>query len=493
VLAFGIWSRMPPRVIPAGALGRLAQAARRVETAADLAPLAPLARAAVSEELARPVPSHLQVADLLMVAYIAERPREDRQVADLRFLVDQVRVRRPETAPEKVSAGPAGFGPRWGWVRPLLATAAAGLPEAAVAEGEGTGAALEAARRGILRGDYEGALAHLAPAAETAVLRAWCLSVLGRKAEAAVALEGIDRTAEGPLARLVRADLALAAGGVGEAVKEYETLADQHDRYWFAAGYLYRYELRDLRSAGACFRRVAEAPLADYVRKAFARELALAETPGPEPLVAVDFEDYQPGAMPKHWTLVRVRDGEFRVVEVPAGRALSQGPGTEFVTGQNDWADYTVQVDVKVLPGSAGQFGVAAAAYRGADGSGYVLELTADRLRILKQMPGRGRADPVVGQVHRLVLPPAEGWWYTLKLRVQRVETGVNVAGKVWRTDTPEPIGWHVAWTDTGQPEAGPLEGGRAGVQVRGARVLVDNLLITRNASSEELVATAKP
>jgi len=36
-----------------------------------------------------------------------------------------------------------------------------------------------------------------------------------------------------------------------------------------------------------------------------------------------------------------------------------------------------------------------------------------------------------------------------------------------------------------------PLAGGRAGVRVRGARVLVDNFLITRNLSSEELLAAA--
>jgi len=478
LVAVGIWTRMPHPVRPEGALGRLVRMGQETVRAVDLRPLGPVARAAVSEELARPDPSVSQVADLLLVAYIAERPREDRQTRDVRFLLEQVSERRP--VPER-TAWSAGEPPM---LASVLLTAT-GVVKVAPSTSP------VSARRRLLAGDYEGALDLLPAGGRGTVLRAWSLAALGRRAEAALVLEGADEVSDTPLARLLRADLALGTGHVTEAVRQYETLASEEDRYWFAAGYLYRYELRDARSAGACFRRLEGGPLADYVRRTFKADLAMAERPEPQPLIAVDFNDYAPGPLPQRWTLVRVRGGEFKVADVPLGRALSQGAGTEFVTGEPDWDDYTVQVDVKVLETDA-DYAVTATAYRRADNTGYGLELTPHRLRIVKQMarPEAGAA-PLVGRTHRLVLPPAEGWWYTLKVRVQQVDGGVNVAGKVWRSDTAEPLGWHVAWTDTGQPGAPPLVGGRAGIQVRDARILVDNLLITRNVASGEGLAAS--
>jgi len=485
LVAVGIWTRMPHTLRPEGALERLVRMGQETARAEDLRPLGPVARAAVSEELARPAPSAPQVADLLLVAYIAERPREDRQTSDVRFLLEQVSERRP--VPEG-TARAAGASPKPASV--LLTVYRAGRasssPPAEVAEPP-----LTEAKRRLLAGDYQAALDLLPSDGGGSVLRAWSLAALGRRAEAARVLAEADGGAEVPLARLLRADLALGAGDVAEAVRQYEDLATEEDRYWFAAGYLYRYELGDARAAGECFRRIEAGPLAGYVRRAFKADLAMAARPEPRPLLAVDFEDYAPGPLPAQWTLVRVRGGEFEVVDVPAGRALRQGAGTEFVTGEAEWADYTVQVDLKVLEAEA-DYAVTATAYRRADQTGYGLELTPQRLRVVKQMARPGAdAAPLVGRTHRLVLPPAEGWWYTLKVRVRRVEDGVNVAGKVWRSDTEEPLGWHVTWTDTGQPGAAPLVGGRAGVQVRDARILVDNLFITRNVASEERLAAS--
>ncbi|MBE3069555.1 MAG: hypothetical protein IMZ66_04890 [Planctomycetes bacterium] len=91
----------------------------------------------------------------------------------------------------------------------------------------------------------------------------------------------------------------------------------------------------------------------------------------------------------------------------------------------------------------------------------------------------------------RLDQPLARGWWYTMKMRVQRVDGGVSMAGKMWRTDEDEPLGWQVVWTDTGQGGVGPFAGGAAGVQISGARALVDNVVIARNKVSKEVFAAA--
>jgi len=486
LLAVGIWTNMAHPVRPDGALARLVRMGQKVTWAEELRPLGPVARAAVSEELARSEPSVLQVADLLLVATIAERTRQDRQTRDVRFLLEQIGARRPGLVDDADRLAQPGAG----MPACILLTAAADAA-GRVLPGDAAEEPLASAKRRLLAGDYQAALDLLPADGRGAVLRAWCLESLGHRAEAALVLAEADEVSGTPLARVLRADLALGAGDVTEAVQQYEDLAAAEQRYWFAAGYLYRYELRDARAAGECFQRLPDGPVARYVRRTFESDLAMAAGPEPEPLVAVDFDDYAAGPMPKNWTLVRVRGGEFEVVDVPVGRALSLGAGTEFVTGEPDWAEYTVQVDVKVRE-ARGDFAVTAGVYRGADHSGYGLELTPQRLRIMKQIvrPGAETA-PLEGQTHRLVLPPAEGWWYTLKVRVQRDEDGVSIAGKVWRSDTAEPLGWHVAWTDTGQPGVGPLEGGRAGVQVRGARVLIDNFLIIRNASSEDYLAAS--
>jgi len=484
--ALGFWTALPQEIQPRGALKRLVRSAHGIRRADRLRHLAPVARAAVSEELARREPSAEQVADLLLVAYIAERPREDRQAADVDFLLGEAwrRGRMAELAAAR---------PSW----PMLAsTVLAGAEAEAPSHGRTLAGdyrerPLAAARNRVLDGDYQGALEVLPGDGSGAVLKAWCLASLGRQAEAALVLSEAEDRADGPMARILRADVALGTQNVADAMAHYETLATENDHYWFAAGYLYRYELRDARGAGERFQRVRDGRMATYVTQAFHTELAMAEVPEPEPLVSVEFDNYSLGTLPKNWALVRVKGGEFEVVAVPGGKALVQGKGTEFVCGEPEWADYTIRMDVKVLA-SDDDFTVGAAAYRRADRTGYALQLTPQRLQIAKQYASGGpdRA-PLIAREHRLVLPPAEGWWYTLKVRVQRVDAGVSVAGKVWRSDLDEPLGWHVIWTDSGQAESEPLEGGRAGVQVRGAKVLVDNLVITRNVASNELVAVA--
>jgi len=132
-----------------------------------------------------------------------------------------------------------------------------------------------------------------------------------------------------------------------------------------------------------------------------------------------------------------------------------------------------------------------------------VLELLSGRLRILKQFSAERGAkkpadapseclgiEPKQAQMH-LGQAPAKGWWYTLKMRVQRVDNGVSVAGKFWRTDAEEPLGWQVVWTDTGQAGVGPLAGGAAGVQISGARVLIDNVVVSQDKVSKDVFAAA--
>jgi hypothetical protein len=76
-----------------------------------------------------------------------------------------------------------------------------------------------------------------------------------------------------------------------------------------------------------------------------------------------------------------------------------------------------------------------------------------------------------------------------MKIRVQHVGDGVNVAGKAWRSDLKEPLDWQVVWTDVGQAGSGPFVGGATGVQVSGAKVLIDNVVVTQNETAKDTVA----
>jgi hypothetical protein len=477
---------------PRGALERLVQETSQVAKMSDMRRLAPLVRAAVTEEMARPQPSSDQVADLLLASYIGRRPREDRQVADFRFLVAGVWSRRHEQPPVAAVVRPA-----WPMLASIILTQAVTPIGAATAAGAAD--SLGVAKSRMLSGDYADALAVLPPAENAAVLRAWCMELLGRSAQAGQVLAN----AKGTLPAVLRADLALSGQDIAETLRQYEMLAAGDDRYWFAAGYLCRYELADAAAAGVRFQRVRESNLLDYTSRTFQSELMAAGSGGPERLFAADFDNWNAGA-PAEMTLVRVHGGEFRVVDSGGrGKALEQDEisyrGAEFLVGEDDWSDYTLQFDVRVLE-SQGNYAIGAAAYRRADQTGYVLELSSGRVRLVKQLvaleaakkPGSGlpermRLEPVQAEVG-LEEPPARGWWYTMKIRVQHVPGGVSIAGKFWRSDTEEPLTPQVVWTDSGGAGAGPLLGGVAGVQVSGARVQVDNFVITRNESVGDLL-----
>jgi hypothetical protein len=487
LIVIAVRSVQEPPVVPQGSLQDLQVASVDLNSFGGIAPLALAARAAVTEELSRPSPSLEQVGDLLLVTYIAQYPKEQRQIDDVRFLVAGAWSRKL-SSPSVASAGAS-------W--PMLASVAL-----AQAETSPSGADATAAGRALmLKGDYEAALASLPIAPSASVARAWCLVCLNRSAEADNVLKEADRLSPSDMIRLMRANLALQNHDVGQALQGYEALAAKIDRFWFTAGYICRYEQADAEGAGRRFQRIKNPEMASYVANKFKFELAAAQPKEREVLLTEDFDGYDEG-VPNLWTLVQAHDSEFHVVQVPHGRALQQDEvnfrGAEFLTGDEDWADYTLQFDVKVLK-SHGNYTIGAAAYRKSDDSGYVLELSQDSLRITRQFASRlksGRHEPnkvaeplklgsALAEAH-LGQPPAVGWWYTLKIRVQKVEGGVNVAGKCWRSDIEEPLQWQVVWTDTGQAGGAPVAGGCAGAQVSGVKVLIDNFIVLRNEAPKK-------
>lgn len=474
---------------PAGALERLAAAAGQAAGAEDLSALSPVARAAVAEELASADPAADRLTDLLLVAYIADRPKEDRQLRDVAFLVDGVRRRRKR--PVSVA--------RAGWMHPPACTVP--LAVGAVASDE---SGVPAARAAMLRGDYEAALAALPTDGSADPQRVWCLEMLGRSIEAAALVADLPDPERSPMARALRAHLVLKQEkNVVEALAQYEALAEEDDRYWFAAGYLCRYELADMRGAGVRFSRIRDPRTAAYVAEEFATELAFARSE-PRNVVLEDFEAYDLGE-PRDWGLVETRGGQFRIVPVPGGNALQLDQvgrsGAEILTGSPFGENYVLSFDFVVLdPG--GDYVLGAAVYRRKNHTGYVLELSPYRLRLVKQFASSARVGTGSHtRPERLVVAPLKaaarlrepfeaGTWHTMKLHVQQTDEGVALAGKVWPRSEDEPLDWEVVWTDAGQAGE-PLSGGLAGIQASRARVIVDNLAIARNAPSDMSVPAA--
>jgi hypothetical protein len=487
----GLYAMRTPEIRPEGSLQYLVRGSADISRMDEIRPLAKAAQAAVSEELARPSPSLDQVGDLLLVAYIAHHPKEQRQVDDVRFLVQGVWSRRVASEPQESAAAFRGSA-----IGPMLAS----LAMAQAVPASDPADPLERARLHILGGDYAGALAALPADSSATVLRAWCLTLLGRLDEAA------ETVAEGDsgLIRLMRADVALRRQDVEGALKGFESAAEVNNRFWFAAGYVCRYELADARSAGLRFQKVKDRELAAYVAKKFQGELMAAKDRVQEPmaLLVESFDSYDLGPLASGptWALVQTRDREFQVVQGPQGKVLEQDEvnfrGAEFLTEENDWSDYTLQTKICVLE-AHGNYAVGAAAYRKADHTGYVLELSPSSLRLVKQSASRQRGSikgaelaermPLASEKAkmRLAQPPATGWWYMLKIRVQKVVGGTEVSGKCWRSDEPEPAAWQVSGLDKMQGDSVPLTGGAAGVQISGAKVQIDNLMILRNAPAD--------
>jgi len=84
------------------------------------------------------------------------------------------------------------------------------------------------------------------------------------------------------------------------------------------------------------------------------------------------------------------------------------------------------------------------------------------------------------------------GVWYWMKMRMNRVQKVVTVAGKVWVEGAPEPAAWtvgpmHDRWDDSQAPNTipdnfgsggAPIAGGFYGVWSRGAEVAVDDFSV---------------
>ena len=154
-----------------------------------------------------------------------------------------------------------------------------------------------------------------------------------------------------------------------------------------------------------------------------------------------DFDQWTGENPPSHWTnttgkvFVRDLEGNKGLIRVPDATPQRR---TRVFMGPADWADYTVESDVRVTEKRRSMSDVGVIAQR------YALVLFGNSQKIELQpwqaVPGRSAS---------VAFQWKPDTWYRMKLQVQNEAGGVTVArGKVWPRDQAEPAAWTIEKRD---------------------------------------------
>jgi outer membrane protein assembly factor BamB len=154
------------------------------------------------------------------------------------------------------------------------------------------------------------------------------------------------------------------------------------------------------------------------------------------------FESYTDGASPPGWVNLAV--SQVAVTTVDGEKVLEKKPienifkRTRVFIGPSDWSDYTFEADVRT-PMRRRQM-----ADLGITVQRYTLALygTIQKLKL----------EPWEPETTRTITVPFS-WkpdaWYRMKLRVQNLANGsVQVQGKAWAVEEPEPSAWMIDYVD---------------------------------------------
>lgn len=183
------------------------------------------------------------------------------------------------------------------------------------------------------------------------------------------------------------------------------------------------------------------------------------------------FDSYPLNSAPPHW--VGTAAGQYKVVELEGNKVLAKMPNVtlfkrmRIFLGPTDWANYTIEADVRAPEKrrQMGDVGVTAQRYT------LVLFGNNQQLELYSWQP----------ETHRNVTVPFS-WkpdtWYHLKLRVENTADGkARIRGKAWPTSDSEPDAWLIDRVDPiANREGSP---GLFGDATYG--VFFDNLKVTAN------------
>jgi len=190
----------------------------------------------------------------------------------------------------------------------------------------------------------------------------------------------------------------------------------------------------------------------------------------PLPPVSESFDAIAAGAVPAHWINTA---GKFVVRDVEGNKILVKNPQPEAFKrarayiGASDWADYTIEADVRATEKrrQMGDAGVIAQRYA------LVLFGNHQRLELEAWQPETARTAtaPFAWKADT---------WYRLKLRVENLPDGrVRARGKAWAVGEAEPSEWLIDRTDSI-----PNRQGSPGIYADAPfEVFFDNLKVTSN------------
>ena len=155
------------------------------------------------------------------------------------------------------------------------------------------------------------------------------------------------------------------------------------------------------------------------------------------------FDAYPAGSVPPHW-ISATTVGKFQVVELDGQKVLEKVPTDTLFKrmrvfmGPSDWANYTVQADIRINEKrrQMGDAGIIAQRYTlFAFGNNQRLEMNSWQ--------------PEVARAASAPFAWKPDTWYSLKLRVENTADGkTRVRGKAWPAADPEPSDWLIDRTD---------------------------------------------
>jgi hypothetical protein len=461
---------------PPSAVEQLAAQADAVDTVAGILELEPAARAALDETMLAPSPGLGRVGNLQLVHYITTRAKEPGQIEDVRFLL---RLLRDDEQKHPALALRSGF---WDALASLETRAEAAEPPAVFAG--------ERVRNLMQQGKYDEVYRLLAAdrSLETRPLAAYAAIRAGHTAEARAMLDAAVQVGRGnpELVELLRAEAAIDDLRWYLATNHYAAAAENDNRLWFQAGYLWRYELHNDVKAGEYFARTADERVAAHVARRFKTDVDLARQAAP--LYRQDFESYAANTVPAFWKVDQTRPGETLIVQVDGSNVLKQDDlgrfGNKLTFGYPGWNNYTFACDFKVLhSGSSAQFDLVVYEL---GLTHYALRFEGNTAHLVERLFAKGESQELEPAQSRVTLPASvlAGDWWQASIRVQNLnDRQTEVTARIWPRGHQEQVQTST-WTESAAAGSQPLRRGHISFHLGDAEVAIDNILVTANDSA---------
>lgn len=216
----------------------------------------------------------------------------------------------------------------------------------------------------------------------------------------------------------------------------------------FHLGQLYLLELNDAEKASEQFATLQQQEQTGFTEYAM---YSLEHAPEVNSLVGqIEFEEWQEVTVhPQAPTQTEVRFEGDKGHRRWIGQADELTTG-EIVYGRSDWADYQVKLDFRIEPGETPSLRdpmVAVLGYYQSHEEHYRLLLDQQGIAFESHSPSQLGGFEAI-RWDEVSHPLDIGRWYRVKFRLLHTVEGIQLAAKIWPSDTVEPDSWQISEVD---------------------------------------------